>query len=75
MLVSAFSVVGNLGLCEEQTVAVKILNVEGRGANKSFIAECETLRNIRHQNLIKIITPCSSTDFKGNDFKALVLVP
>ena len=56
----------------QQTVAVKVLNVEVRGANKSFIAECETLRNIRHRNLIKIITAWSSTDFKGNDFKALV---
>ncbi|KAL8107608.1 putative receptor-like protein kinase At3g47110 isoform X1 [Apium graveolens] len=56
----------------DHTVAVKVLDVEVRGANKSFLAECEMLRNIRHRNLIKIITACSSTDFKGNDFKALV---
>ncbi|XP_074336284.1 uncharacterized protein LOC141673438 [Apium graveolens] len=56
----------------EQTVAVKVLHVEIRGAKKSFLAECETLKNIRHRNLIKIITACSSTDFEGNDFKALV---
>ncbi|WOG85760.1 hypothetical protein DCAR_0104953 [Daucus carota subsp. sativus] len=56
----------------EDIVAVKVLNIEVRGANKSFLAECETLRNIRHRNLLKIITACSSTDFKGNDFKALV---
>ncbi|XP_074335404.1 receptor kinase-like protein Xa21 [Apium graveolens] len=56
----------------EYTVAVKVLSVEVRGANKSFLAECETLRNIRHRNLVKIITACSSTDYKGNDFKALV---
>nr|XP_017231396.1 PREDICTED: probable LRR receptor-like serine/threonine-protein kinase At3g47570 isoform X2 [Daucus carota subsp. sativus] len=56
----------------EHTVAVKVLNIEVRGATKSFLAECETLRNIRHRNLIKIITACSSTDFNGNDFKALV---
>nr|XP_017254433.1 PREDICTED: putative receptor-like protein kinase At3g47110 [Daucus carota subsp. sativus] len=62
------------GLLESptRTVAVKVLNVEVRGASKSFLAECETLRNIRHRNLIKIMTACSSTDFKGNDFKALV---
>lgn len=59
--------------CSEQIVAVKVLNVELRGANKSFLAECEALRNIRHRNLIKIITSCSSIDFKGSDFKALVL--
>ncbi|XP_074332866.1 uncharacterized protein LOC141670772 [Apium graveolens] len=57
----------------DQLVAVKVLNVEVRGADKSFLAECETLRNIRHRNLIKIITTCSSSDLKGNEFKALVL--
>ncbi|WOG91023.1 hypothetical protein DCAR_0310271 [Daucus carota subsp. sativus] len=56
----------------DQVVAVKVLKVEVRGAKKSFLAECETLRNIRHRNLIKIITACSSIDYKGNDFKALV---
>ncbi|XP_074345835.1 LRR receptor-like serine/threonine-protein kinase EFR [Apium graveolens] len=56
----------------EHTVAVKVLNVEIHGANKTFLAECETLRNIRHRNLIKIITACSSIDHKGNAFKALV---
>ncbi|XP_074336397.1 uncharacterized protein LOC141673546 [Apium graveolens] len=56
----------------EHIVAVKVLKVEVRGANKSFIAECDTLRNIRHRNLTKIITACSSIDHKGNDFKALV---
>ncbi|XP_074337920.1 uncharacterized protein LOC141675098 [Apium graveolens] len=56
----------------EHVVAVKVLNFEVRGANKSFVAECEMLRNIRHRNLIKIITTCSSIDHKGNDFKTLV---
>ncbi|KAM7466621.1 hypothetical protein LguiB_014183 [Lonicera macranthoides] len=53
-------------------VAVKVLNLERQGASKSFIVECETLGNIRHRNLVKIITLCSSIDFQGNDFKALV---
>ncbi|GAY41428.1 putative receptor-like protein kinase [Citrus sinensis] len=53
-------------------VAVKILNLMQKGALKSFVAECEVLRNTRHRNLIKIITVCSSIDFKGADFKALV---
>ncbi|KAL8127570.1 putative receptor-like protein kinase At3g47110 isoform X2 [Apium graveolens] len=57
---------------QQQAVAVKVLNVQIHGANKTFLAECETLRSIRHRNLIKIITACSSTDFKGNAFKALV---
>lgn len=33
----------------QQTVAVKVLNVEVHGANKYFLAECEMLRNIRHR--------------------------
>ncbi|KDO47976.1 hypothetical protein CISIN_1g001738mg [Citrus sinensis] len=53
-------------------VAVKVLNLTRKGAFKSFVAECEALRNIRHRNLIKIITICSSIDSHGVDFKALV---
>ncbi|KAK2969054.1 hypothetical protein RJ640_002786 [Escallonia rubra] len=56
----------------EHIVAVKVLKLQERGANKSFIAECDVLRILRHRNLIKIITVCSSLDFKGKDFKALV---
>ncbi|XP_059658952.1 putative receptor-like protein kinase At3g47110 [Cornus florida] len=56
----------------EQVVAVKVLNLQQHGANKSFLAECETMKNIQHRNLLKIITSCSSICFNGNDFKALV---
>ncbi|XP_006492203.2 probable LRR receptor-like serine/threonine-protein kinase At3g47570 isoform X2 [Citrus sinensis] len=53
-------------------VAVKVINLEQKGASKSFVAECKALRNIRHRNLIKIITICSSRDSQGVDFKAIV---
>ncbi|KAM5556657.1 hypothetical protein ABKV19_024173 [Rosa sericea] len=53
-------------------VAIKVLNLQQKGASKSFVAECNALRNIRHRNLVKILTCCSSTDYNGNDFKALV---
>ncbi|KAK2992462.1 hypothetical protein RJ640_011601 [Escallonia rubra] len=56
----------------EKVVAVKVLNLDVGGATKSFIHECEALRSIRHRNLVKIFTICSSIDFQGNDFKALV---
>ncbi|XP_050126912.1 probable LRR receptor-like serine/threonine-protein kinase At3g47570 isoform X1 [Malus sylvestris] len=56
----------------ETTVAVKVLNLVNPGASKSFIAECEALRNIRHRNLVKVLSACSSIDYNGNDFKALV---
>ncbi|CAK9135875.1 unnamed protein product [Ilex paraguariensis] len=57
---------------EGSIIAVKVLNLQRRGASKSFMAECEVWRNIRHRNLVKIITSCASVDFQGNDFKALV---
>ncbi|XP_039158862.1 putative receptor-like protein kinase At3g47110 [Eucalyptus grandis] len=55
-----------------QLVAVKVLNLRQKGAFKSFLAECESLRNIRHRNLVNIITVCSSIDFTGAEFKALI---
>ncbi|KAG6679054.1 hypothetical protein I3843_14G109200 [Carya illinoinensis] len=53
-------------------IAVKVLNLLCHGAFRSFLVECEALRNIRHRNLVKILTVCSSIDYHGNDFKALV---
>ncbi|GKA17108.1 kinase-like domain-containing protein, partial [Tanacetum coccineum] len=63
---------GILDYDDGRFVAVKVLHLQNRGAHKSFLAECEAWRNIRHRNVLKIITSCSSTDFQGNDFKALV---
>ncbi|KAL5732917.1 hypothetical protein ACOSQ2_032609 [Xanthoceras sorbifolium] len=57
---------------DEAIVAVKVLNLQHQGASKSFMAECKALRNIRHRNIVKVITSCSSIDFQGNDFKAIV---
>ncbi|XP_062182613.1 probable LRR receptor-like serine/threonine-protein kinase At3g47570 [Phragmites australis] len=53
-------------------VAVKVFSLETRGAQRSFIAECNALRNVRHRNLVPILTACSSIDSEGNDFKALI---
>ncbi|KAI4357122.1 hypothetical protein L6164_001090 [Bauhinia variegata] len=53
-------------------VAVKVLDVLRTGSLKSFNAECEALRNLRHRNLVKLITSCSGIDFKCNEFLALV---
>jgi Leucine-rich repeat (LRR) protein len=53
-------------------VAVKVLNLQQQGASKSFINECDALRSIRHRNLLKIVSVCSSTDHEGNDFKSLI---
>ncbi|KAM7469464.1 hypothetical protein LguiA_007647 [Lonicera macranthoides] len=63
---------GKLNPREEKLVAVKVLNLQTSGASKSFVTECRAIRNIRHRNLVKILTYCSSIDFKGIEFKALV---
>jgi hypothetical protein len=57
---------------EEMIITVKVLNLQQKGGSKSFIAECNVLRNIRHTNLVKTLTCCSSIDYKGNEFKASV---
>ncbi|XP_042942100.1 probable LRR receptor-like serine/threonine-protein kinase At3g47570 isoform X2 [Carya illinoinensis] len=57
---------------EGTMVAVKVLNLHQKGASESFLSECNVLRNIRHRNLVKVLTCCSSVDHKGDEFKALV---
>ncbi|XVF68973.1 hypothetical protein PTKIN_Ptkin11bG0044000 [Pterospermum kingtungense] len=57
---------------ERSVIAVKVMNLQEEGASKSFLTECKTLRNVRHRNLVKIISACSSIDFQGNPFKALI---
>ncbi|KAI4351072.1 hypothetical protein L6164_005457 [Bauhinia variegata] len=58
--------------CFSRPIAVKVLNLQTRGSSKSFVAECRALARVRHRNLVKIVTCCSSIDYKGADFKALV---
>ncbi|KAF2544993.1 hypothetical protein F2Q70_00022951 [Brassica cretica] len=57
---------------ENKVVAVKVINLQRRGAMKSFLTECESLKDIWHRNLVKLLTACSSTDLQGNDFRALI---
>lgn len=56
-------------LDDEKLVAVKVLN---NRAYKSFVSECKVLRNVRHRNLVRVLTCCSSNDFQRREFKALV---
>ncbi|KAK7353420.1 hypothetical protein VNO80_18867 [Phaseolus coccineus] len=58
---------------ETATLAVKVLDLQQSKASKNFNAECEALKNVRHRNLVKVITSCSSLDYNGEEFKALVM--
>lgn len=58
---------------DEGTIAaVKVFRLEQTRSIKSFVAECEALRRVRHHCLIKIITCCSSINHQGQEFKTLV---
>ncbi|KAB8086577.1 hypothetical protein EE612_009949 [Oryza sativa] len=57
---------------EDTMVAVKVFKLDQCGALDSFMAECKALKNIRHRNLVKVITACSTYDPMGSEFKALV---
>uniref|UniRef100_A0A0D9XUB7 non-specific serine/threonine protein kinase n=1 Tax=Leersia perrieri TaxID=77586 RepID=A0A0D9XUB7_9ORYZ len=57
----------------ERNVAIKVFRLDQNGAPNNFFAECEALKNIRHRNLIRVISLCSTFDPAGNEFKALIL--
>ncbi|XP_066393582.1 putative receptor-like protein kinase At3g47110 [Miscanthus floridulus] len=70
--VGSFGLVYKAVLHDGTPVAIKVLDQSKVGAPKTWLAECETLRNVRHRNLIKLVTVCASADFAGNDFRAVV---
>ncbi|KAK8358839.1 hypothetical protein V6Z11_A04G051700 [Gossypium hirsutum] len=46
-------------------VSIKVFNLQTEGAFRSFDIECDAMRNIVHCNIVKVITCCSSVDFKA----------
>ncbi|KAM3239247.1 hypothetical protein P3L10_014281 [Capsicum annuum] len=46
-------------------IAVKVFNLQLDPAFKSLDTECEVLCSLRHRNLLKVITSCSSLAFKA----------
>ncbi|MBA0603938.1 hypothetical protein Gorai_025080, partial [Gossypium raimondii] len=52
-------------LFDETEVAIKVFNLQIEGAFRSFDVECEVMSKIIHRNLVKVITCCSTTDFKA----------
>ncbi|XP_057845786.2 putative leucine-rich repeat receptor-like serine/threonine-protein kinase At2g24130 [Cryptomeria japonica] len=66
---------GNFGsvykgiLDDGRDVAVKVFDSTNKNAFKNFTAECKALRNVRHRNVVKIITTCSTNTFNGLIFE------
>ncbi|XP_010051570.3 putative receptor-like protein kinase At3g47110 [Eucalyptus grandis] len=46
-------------------IAVKLLNLHIEGALKSFDAECDAFRMIRHRNLVKVISTCTNANLRA----------
>ncbi|KAF3681958.1 putative LRR receptor-like serine/threonine-protein kinase-like [Capsicum annuum] len=46
-------------------VAIKVLNLENEQVCKRFDTECEVVRNVRHRNLVPVITTCSSDSIRA----------
>ncbi|KAG8390934.1 hypothetical protein BUALT_Bualt01G0135200 [Buddleja alternifolia] len=60
------------GLLEGAFIAVKVLDTAITKSRKMFLTECMSLRHVRHRNLVKLITICSSIDSKNDEFLALI---
>ncbi|XP_044476886.1 putative receptor-like protein kinase At3g47110 [Mangifera indica] len=52
-------------LSDGTIVAIKVFYLRAERVLRSFDSECEILRNIRHRNLIKILSSCCNADFKA----------
>ncbi|KAJ7982271.1 Receptor-like protein kinase [Quillaja saponaria] len=53
-------------------LAVKVLDLKTK-SSQSFDVECKAWRNIRHRNLVRIVTSFSGVDHTGAEFKALIM--
>lgn len=57
---------------KKAAVAIKVFNTLNEEATNLFMTESVTLQKIRHRNIVKIISTCSSTVGKSHTFKAIV---
>ncbi|GFP83926.1 putative receptor-like protein kinase at3g47110 [Phtheirospermum japonicum] len=60
------------GVVQGKASAIKVLDTTRAKLRKTFLAECAALRLLRHRNLIKLTTVCSSLDSKNDEFLALI---
>ncbi|XP_019160233.1 PREDICTED: probable LRR receptor-like serine/threonine-protein kinase At3g47570 [Ipomoea nil] len=61
----SFSLVFKGTFVDGVIAAIKVFNLDVQDSIRSFEVECQVLRNIRHRNLVKVITSCSNLDFKA----------
>jgi len=52
-------------LSSGEMVAVKVIDLNFKATSRSFDVECNAMRNLRHRNLVEIISSCSNVDFKS----------
>ncbi|GJT66290.1 retrotransposon protein, putative, ty1-copia subclass [Tanacetum coccineum] len=60
------------GDCSRLILRTQSSHLRNRGALNVIKQIVRQMANTTNRNLLKIITSCSSVDFKGNDFKAMV---
>ncbi|GAY66918.1 hypothetical protein CUMW_252620 [Citrus unshiu] len=61
----SFGIVYKGILSDGNNVAIKVFKLQLGRAFRSFDSECEVLRNVRHRNLLKILSSYSNPDFKA----------
>ncbi|PHT83031.1 hypothetical protein T459_11474 [Capsicum annuum] len=64
-IIGSFGTVCKGALRSGAVIAVKVFSIQLDARFKSFDTKCEVLRNLRHRNLVKVITSCSNLDFKA----------
>ncbi|GAU48581.1 hypothetical protein TSUD_369520 [Trifolium subterraneum] len=52
-------------LHDGEMIAVKVIDLQSEAKSRSFDAECNAMKELRHRNLVKIISSCSNLDFKA----------
>ncbi|CAJ2656926.1 unnamed protein product [Trifolium pratense] len=52
-------------LPDGEMIAVKVIDLQSEAKSRSFDAECNAMKELRHRNLVKIISSCSNLDFKS----------